>query len=82
MNYFSHSLSQNPGYSLHERHHPLVSVIVSRDNPHHSQRVHHGRQDIDDGLERGSMSDVLKVSLEGRQEAHVVLGLCVILVEV
>ena len=63
-----------------ERLHPLVVLVVARDDPHHAQRVHHRRQRVEDLHER-AVADVLEVALERREELDVVLGLDVALLE-
>ena len=40
------TLTQLPGYSLEQRHHSLISVIISRYNPHHSQSHHQVRYSL------------------------------------
>lgn len=82
MNDFGHSLSKNPGYSLHEWDHSLISVVMSRDNPHHPKSVHHGGQCVDHCLEGSAVCYVLKVSLQCGEKPHIILSLSVIFVEI
>ena len=37
---------QLPGEPLHQRRHPVVPVVVSGEDPHHPQAVHHLRQRV------------------------------------
>ena len=40
------TLTQLPGYSLEQRHHSLISIIISRYNPYHSQSHHQVRYSL------------------------------------
>ena len=64
----------------HEGLHPLVLLVVARDDPHHAQRVHHAGQRVDD-LQQRAVQDVLEVALECGEELDVVLGLDVTLLK-
>ena len=69
-----------PRDARHEGLHPLVLLVVARDDPHHAQRVHHAGQCVDD-LQQRAVQDVLEVALECGEELDVVLGLDVTLLK-
>ena len=69
-----------PRDARHEGLHPLVLLVVARDDPHHAQRVHHAGQRVDD-LQQRAVQDVLEVALECGEELDVVLGLDVTLLK-
>eukprot|EP00968_Pinguiococcus_pyrenoidosus_P001317 scaffold58_cov256-Pinguiococcus_pyrenoidosus.AAC.12 len=74
LNLLDHLVRDLPGDALHQGRHALVFVVVSRDDPHHPDRVHHAWQGIQNGQEV-ALLDVLEVALECVEELHVVLGL-------
>jgi len=69
-----------PRDARHEGLHPLVLLVVARDDPHHAQRVHHAGQRVDD-LQQRAVENVLEVALERGEELDIVLGLDVTLLE-
>ena len=56
----AHALSNLPGDAFHEWDHPLVSVVVSRNDPHHAQSAHHGGNGVQDHVKAGAMCDVVR----------------------
>ena len=65
----AHALSHLPGDAFHERDHPLVLVVVSRDDPHHAEGAHHGRDGVQDHVEVGTECDVLQKPDGGQKRA-------------
>ena len=45
-------LGQLKGNALHERHHPLVCVVVPRNYPHHTDGIHHWWNRVPDLAQR------------------------------
>ena len=63
---FGNSLCQFPGNALHERHHALIFIVVTRDNPHHAQSIHHGGNCLNHHLQKrphDARSDIAPISV-------------------
>ena len=67
------TLTQLPGYSLEQRHHSLISVIISRYNPHHSQSYHQVRYSLSHQCKR-SPCKIFVVTTQNSIEADYIMS--------
>lgn len=63
-----------PSNEFHQRHHSLIRVVMTTDDPYHSDGVHHRRQSVESDTER-PLTDVFEVALKGGQEPGTVRSL-------
>lgn len=71
INYVTHTFTQLPGNTLHQRDHTFICVIVARDHPHNLQGLHQRRDRLQDHSKICSRGQILRQTMVTEEKVKV-----------